>query len=72
MLGLTVSVLVGWVWWWCVTRVRSFRAAVEEWLVWQLAADRAGLSLNGWVRRALCRVAELERVLASEGEPTRL
>ena len=50
----------------CVTSVRSLRASTEEWSAWQQAADRAGLSLNAWARKALARVSELENALARQ------
>jgi hypothetical protein len=33
---------------------------------WEAAAGLVGLSLNGWVRAALCSQAELDEVLARE------
>ena len=49
--------------------VRSLRASTEEWSAWQQAADRAGLSLNAWARKALARVSELENALARQDTP---
>jgi hypothetical protein len=47
-------------------RVRSVKASDEEWTAWEGAAAAAGLSVNGWMRRAANEQVGLERAVSEE------
>ena len=45
---------------------QNVHASQEEIDAWKRAASLAGMSFNGWARRALSQRAELERALERE------